>query len=270
MAWREEVGVITGDLLKQNPPEDLLEDYPLKPHELLRDRSDRVHKRLSKLAERHRHEPDRHEPVWLLADDGSVEVLTLEKLASGKKERIEECTILLPAAAGGLRGGLLDGDSDSAGDEDVADEWTATDRPQPRIRVRDGSPQPVDKIKEMRLIRTIDTDPRDEEESEEDEAAGRRYWHWYELPRKQPITAARREISERSSGRSIQMMSSETRLGSSSTCRCLRGTAKGCCLRGQISRPWKEETAVSDNHWQPAMRHAACKVWKKEPAIQPE
>lgn len=178
VAWREEVGVITGDLLKQNPPEDLLEDYPLKPHELLRDRSDRVHKRLSKLAERHR-----HEPVWLLADDGNVEVLTLEKLASGKTDRIEECTILLPPAAGGLRGGLLDGDSDSAGDEDVADKWTATDRPQPRIRVRDGSPQPVDKIKEMRLIRTIDTDPRDEEESEEDEVAGRRYWHWYELPK---------------------------------------------------------------------------------------
>ncbi len=194
VAWREEVGVITGDLLKQNPPGDLLEDYPLKPHEWLRDRSDRVHKRLSKLAERL---PEKSEPVpvWLLADDGSVEVLTLEKLASGKKERIENCTVLLPPAAGGLKDGMLNGDSESAGDEDVADRWPGTDRPQPRIRVRDGDPQPVDKIKEMRLILTIDTDPRDEEELEEDEAAGRRYWHWYELP-----TGADNDGSERDTG----------------------------------------------------------------------
>jgi CRISPR-associated endonuclease/helicase Cas3 len=183
VAWREEVGVITGDLLKQNPPGDLLEDYPLKPHEWLRDRSDRVHKRLSKLAERHP-----HEPVWLLADDGSVETstpdkepLTLEKVASGKKERIENCTVLLPPSAGGLSKGSLDGDSDQA--DDVADEWPSADRPQPRIRVRDGSPQPTEKIGKMRLIRTIDTDPRDEEELDGDEAAGRRFWHWYELPK---------------------------------------------------------------------------------------
>lgn len=182
VAWREEVGVVTGDLLKQNPPRDLLEDYPLKPHEWLRDRSDRVHKRLSKLAERLREKSERV-PVWLLADDGSVEELTLEKVASSKKERIENCTVLLPPTAGGLKDGMLNGDSDSTGDEDVADKWPTTDRPQPRIRVQDGSPQPVDKIKTMRLIRTIDTDPRDEEESEEDEAAGRRYWHWYELPK---------------------------------------------------------------------------------------
>ncbi len=194
VAWREEVGVITGDLLKQNPPGDLLEDYPLKPHEWLRDRSDRVHKRLSKLAER-LSEKSGLVPVWLLADDGSVEVLTLEKLASGKKERIENCTVLLPPAAGGLKDGMLNGDSESAGDEDVADRWPGTDRPQPRIRVRDGDPQPVDKIKEMRLILTIDTDPRDEEELEEDEAAGRRYWHWYELP-----TGADNDGSERDTG----------------------------------------------------------------------
>lgn len=185
VAWREEVGVITGDLLKENPPEDLLEDYPLKPHELLRDRSDRVHKRLSKLAQRHP-----HEPIWLLADDGSVETLTpdkepltLEKVANSKGERIENCTVLLSPAAGGLKDGMLDGDSESAGDEDVADRWPDTDHPQPRIRVRDGSPRPVDKINGMRLIRTIDTDPRDEEESEDDEGASRRYWHWYELPK---------------------------------------------------------------------------------------
>ncbi len=177
VAWRDEVDVITGDLLKQNAPEDLLEDYPLKPHEQLRDRSDRIHKRLSTLAQRH---PEK--PVWLLADDGSVEVFTLEKLVNDKKkDRIQHCTILLPPTAGGLSDGLLDGDSDTA--DDVADEWLATDGTPRRIRVRDGNPQPTKKVEQMRLIRTIDTDPGADDELEEDEAAGRRYWHWYEMPK---------------------------------------------------------------------------------------
>ncbi len=191
VAWREEVGVITGDLLKQNPPGDLLEDYPLKPHEWLRDRSDRVHKRLSKLAERHP-----HEPVWLLADDGSVETLapdkepwTLEKLASSKKERIENCTVLLPPSAGGLSEGSLDGDSNKA--SDVADLWQDAKGNQRRIRVWD------DKITEMRLIRTIDTDSDAEDEADDDEgkASRRRYWNWYERPK-----AADNDGSERDTG----------------------------------------------------------------------
>ena len=41
VAWRGEVGVITGDLLQRYKPEALLDDYPLKPHELLRDSTDR-------------------------------------------------------------------------------------------------------------------------------------------------------------------------------------------------------------------------------------
>jgi CRISPR-associated endonuclease/helicase Cas3 len=177
VAWREEVGVITGDLLKQNPPGDLLEDYPLKPHEWLRDRSDRVHKRLSKLAERLR-EKSESVPVWLLADDDSVEELTLEKVASSKKERIENCTVLLPPSAGGLsEEGSLDSDSDKA--NDVADMWQDAKGNQCRNRVWD------DKITEMRLIRTIDTDPdaEDEADDDEEEASRRRYWNWYERPK---------------------------------------------------------------------------------------
>jgi CRISPR-associated endonuclease/helicase Cas3 len=186
VAWREEVGVITGDLLKQNPPGDLLEDYPLKPHEWLRDRSDRVHKRLSKLAERHP-----HEPVWLLGDDGSVEVLILESLAKGKgkEESIEYRTVLLPPSAGGLSEGSLDGDSNKA--NDVADLWQDAKGNQRRIRVWD------DKITEMRLIRTIDIDPEAEDEADDDEekASRRRCWNWYERPK-----AADNDGSERDTG----------------------------------------------------------------------
>ena len=121
VAWREEVCVITGGLLNIHNPKDLLADYPLKPHELLRDRSDRVFKHLAAIAERY---PDR--PVWLLDNEGNVEPLVLRELADrDKKDRIHHRTVLLPPDVGGLRAGLLDGSSLPSANrtEDVADEW---------------------------------------------------------------------------------------------------------------------------------------------------
>ncbi len=177
VAWREEVDVVTEELSKQYSPNDLLEDYPLKPHELLRDRSDRVLKHIEKLAKRH---PD--VPVWLQADNGGVEMSTLKELAEDKKkDRINYKTILLPPSAGGLSAGLLDGDSDTA--SDVADEWQDEKGRSRRIRVWNDDALLMKKIKGMRPIRTIDTDPHAEEESDGDETAGRRYWRWYELPK---------------------------------------------------------------------------------------
>lgn len=173
VAWRSEVGIITGNLLEQYKPEDLLEDYPLKPHELLRDRSERVYKRLSRLAERHL-----DAPVWLVTDNGSVETSTLGKL---QKDRVEHSTIMLPPSVGGLSDGLLDGDSDTA--DDVADEWRDAKGMPRRIRVWDGDSQLTDGIKGMRLIRTIDANPGADEELEESEATRPRYWHWYEVPK---------------------------------------------------------------------------------------
>jgi CRISPR-associated endonuclease/helicase Cas3 len=70
VAWREEVDVIGPTLRDRYQPDGLLEAYPLKPHELLRDRSDRVFKQLAEIAERH---PDAW--AWLLDDDGSVQPL---------------------------------------------------------------------------------------------------------------------------------------------------------------------------------------------------
>ena len=133
VAWREEVGEIKGELLATYKPEDLLDDYPLKAHELLRDRSDRVFKHLATVAERH---PDA--PVWLFDDGGEVEPLDLRQLADDKS-LISNRTVLLPAAVGGLRDGMFDGALDSG--DNVADKWE-DDKGPLRKRVWKNEPAP--------------------------------------------------------------------------------------------------------------------------------
>ncbi|MGA7495215.1 MAG: type I-U CRISPR-associated helicase/endonuclease Cas3 [Isosphaeraceae bacterium] len=177
VAWREEVGLITGALRKQYKPEDLLEDYPLKPHEILRDRSDRVFKHLVSLAAEY---PG--EPVWLLQQDGTVKPpLTLGELASKeKKDQINSQTVLLPPRVNGLKAGLMTGDPKDVAD-DVADEWLDEKGRQRRARLWDQDEVPDG----MRLIRTIDTRPdaEEEEEKDSDESGGRkRFWYWYVRP----------------------------------------------------------------------------------------
>lgn len=174
LAWRQEVEVLRNEELREiYPPEDLLEDYPLKPHEVLRDRSDRVFKHLAAIAERHP-----QEPVWLVDDTGSVAVLTLGELIDrANKDRINYRTVLLPPSVGGLANGLLDGKSENA--TDVADEWYHDRQKTARCRVRVWDDEPVPTG--MRLIRTVDTRPDADEH--DGEALPRRFWYWYELAR---------------------------------------------------------------------------------------
>jgi CRISPR-associated endonuclease/helicase Cas3 len=187
VAWRQEVWELrlqfkSDEEGKQNEAserkrlgkfaEDLLEDYPLKPHELLRDRSDRVFKHLVAIAERHP-----HVYVWLVDDEGSVEVFTLKELADKEeKERINGRTLLLPPEAGGLRDGLLDGGSTTTTGLDVADEWYADEAKtiHRRVRLWDVDSPPIG----MRRIRKIDTKPDADEAVEE--PAAKRFWYWYE------------------------------------------------------------------------------------------
>jgi CRISPR-associated endonuclease/helicase Cas3 len=167
VAWRDEVERITDGLLEEYKPKDLLEDYPLKPHELLRDNSARVFDRLKKL------KADPGKLVWVVADDETVTVTTLGELIEAGKEGIERVTLLLPPSAGGLADGMLTAGSEEA--NDVADEWR-DDQGKPRRRRDvwdDDEPPPG-----MRWVRTIDTDPDRDEDAEQ--TGGKRYWHWYE------------------------------------------------------------------------------------------
>lgn len=196
VAWRKEVGILLDEFPGPYKPEDLLADYPLKPHELLRDRSDRVIKHLAALAET---APDA--PAWVIDDDGSVQFVSLKDFADKDgKDRIHGRTVLLPPKVGGLNRGMLDGTSTLA--DDVADEWLAEDGRPRRKRVWNEEPG----SREFRLIRKIDTRPVLDEDGEDgtdesDETAEdanepdprdlwreiedikKRLWFWYSVPR---------------------------------------------------------------------------------------
>jgi CRISPR-associated endonuclease/helicase Cas3 len=174
IAWREEVGIITGDLLNLYRPEDLLDDYPLLPHELLRDRSGRVFTQLEKLAERHA-----ESPAWIMDERGGIQPTTLRRLADkDQKSAIENKIILLPPSVGGLTSdGMLDGESPEA--SDVADA-AIDERGRPRrLRVWDEAAIPAG----LRTVRIIDTKPDAEEGDGEDGEVRRRLWQWCDRPR---------------------------------------------------------------------------------------
>lgn len=178
VAWREEVSIVTGELLESDPPEELLEDYPLKPHEQLRDRTDRVfNEHLEPMAKR---APEL--PVWLLTRDDDLEVTTLAQLVEGGQKRLEDATIVLPPAAGGLtESGMLDGSAAPVEDNpiayDIADEWRDADGQPRRQRVWGKAYKPPG----MRFVRRIDLPA--EAGAEDDEEPETRSWFWYARPR---------------------------------------------------------------------------------------
>ena len=174
VAWREEVSLIKDDLLKEYAPEDLLDDFPLKPHELLRERTDRALSQLKKLATRHS-----DTPVWVVDSDDVIHATTLSDVAGRKNEELADCTVVLPPSVGGLTAqGMLDGGelfaADRANSYDIADQWQDNQGARRHRLWDDEEPQGPD----MRLVRTIDLRVG-ALAADEDDAGGRRYWRWY-------------------------------------------------------------------------------------------
>ncbi|MBI4516190.1 MAG: type I-U CRISPR-associated helicase/endonuclease Cas3 [Deltaproteobacteria bacterium] len=179
VGWREEVDVLSTERLGKCKPEDLLDDYPLKPHELLQDNSSRVFKELERMVDRH---SDREMGAWLIEPDGEVTVLPLRRLVERGRQNLDHRTVLLAPKAGGLKGGMLDGAEkfDEACSYDVADSWTDQAGTARRCRVWDDEEPPEG----MRLVRAVDIRPfADDEPEGDEEAPGRRYWYWYVQPR---------------------------------------------------------------------------------------
>ena len=183
VAWREEVECLTGELLERYEPEDLLEDYPLKPHELLHDGTSRVFDELEKIAERC---PD--QVAWLMDSEGELQVLSLQQLVKRDKQKkpmanLAGCTVMLPPQVGGLDNGMLNGSApfdDARRAYDVADRWMDETNAPRRCRVWDDDDGP----ERMRLLRTLDLRPDADSDADQGaEAPQRRYWRWYVKPR---------------------------------------------------------------------------------------
>lgn len=184
VAWRHEVAWLTDELAAEHAPEELLEDYPLKPHELLRDRYDRVFKHLQRLAAQ-----APQAPVWLWTQ-GRVVRSSLEELVNQGKEVLRDATVVLPPAVGGLTpAGLLDV-AEGRADLDVADEWYADDAHTLRWRVRvwEDDPELEAKTRGMRLLRVLPVPaslagevPHAPEASDDDEPPLRQ-WRMYVRP----------------------------------------------------------------------------------------
>ena len=212
IAWREEVEQITPELIEREGedfPLELLADYPIKPHELLSDTSERVLRELQGLVAQpkasipagkrkpalERANANAAANVWLVDQDNAVEVATLSSLLGGDKKevvkRLAECTVLLPPSVGGLSNGMLTAASELA--NDVADKWLHEDGKPRRGRVWGSADPPTyedtgGKTMPMALLRTIDIDPLADESAPpsadtEALASSKRFWHWYARPR---------------------------------------------------------------------------------------
>lgn len=216
VAWREELDVLgTAELRDAYPPADLLEDFPLKPHELLRDTSERVFDQVAALL-RKRQDNDAPLPhAWLVGEDGNVTVFPLARLVSDdgaaaeEEEQDEEeggndeadkkaekarknraiaalanATLILPASLGGIENGLLTANATRSAESkaDVADivaKDAAHKIPAQRCRVWNNTPDVPATLATagFRIIRVIDT-CLDEEDADDSEETGLRYWLW--------------------------------------------------------------------------------------------
>lgn len=174
VAWREEVDVLANEVISRLDASDLLDDFPLKPHEILRDKTERVRKQLQELRGKH---PESR--VWLVLNSGRVEVLTLDQLIKRKHDEIAWQTVILPPSVGGLREGMLDGSADpsDALEYDLSVRVLDENGRPVRCRVWDDDPRPPG----MRVVRAIDTMP-EAEEAEASEQPPRRYWYWLASP----------------------------------------------------------------------------------------
>jgi CRISPR-associated endonuclease/helicase Cas3 len=191
VAWRQEVASITNELIERHGDrflQALLEDYPLKPHELLNDTSERVYRCLEAIGKR----ADGSCALWIVGERGEIEVSSFGELLRAEKKRavgrIRECTVLLPPAAGGLNEGMLDGTSEHA--DDVADlPEHPSERRIRKVRMESAETQEGGATDGMRLVRSIELDPDEPDEN------ARKVWEWYKLRPLEDTRSAQRPVA---------------------------------------------------------------------------
>jgi CRISPR-associated endonuclease/helicase Cas3 len=184
IAWRSEVEIITDDLAKLYDPEELLSEYPLKPHELLRSSSYRVRDELTQFVKRLGDDKAAYLHPWLVSNDGKVSrANSLADLANKDNEALlHDATLLLAPVHGGLSGGLLDGKvppPEGGNSLDVSD-ITDLEGKAVRVRVLSESEDIPEEFSKLRLKLSIDIQIDKEDPSAVEEQESRRYWLWLE------------------------------------------------------------------------------------------
>lgn len=170
VGWRSEVAEVTGELLDKYPAQDLLEMYPVKAHELLVDRTDRVFSTLKKLT------PIADLPIWIVDDEGAVEVTSWTRIVEADKKLIQYAMILLPPRIGGLDRGFFTASAkyDEGISYDVSGDWKVDGQPA-RVRLwskdEEAAPKTPDGMKPV--LRIVFPEPDDEDEEP------LRTWHWF-------------------------------------------------------------------------------------------
>lgn len=196
VAWRDEVELLERSiddkkrgrqaLLRGVVADDLLDDFPLKPHETLSDTTGRIVTTL--LAAIDRDETLGQRDVWIVRDAG-VTIKTLDEVFLGArrdKKRAETelagATLLLPARCWEPVGGFL------------AATWTKSDQGAdvasiPGVRVRVRSDDLRTDVGDLRRVRTIQltepseadaNDGADDEDAAPPSEQNGRYWIWFE------------------------------------------------------------------------------------------
>lgn len=215
IVWRDDPEIIHGPLLQAYPPEGLLDDFPLKPHELLRDTSKRIAETLSARIENYFQEKKADDkrrtlpPAWLISENRTIEIFPLissegllaaytnrnrkndekeliKRHKSWLEDRIADATIVLPACLAGIsRLGLFNADAKEGNKPDVANiEGT-------RLRFRAPSRElPAKYAADYRLVRVVDTRFNDEDE----DTSPTRFWLWIEA--KNTIHAEKRSSTK--------------------------------------------------------------------------
>jgi CRISPR-associated endonuclease/helicase Cas3 len=188
VAWRDEVELLQPKYdseadREENEAEDrrklaklaeqLLDDFPLKPHEQLQDNMTRIRDRLDDIADRLP-----AAPAWVVDEDGNVVVTTLRELSKMEKRDgktvysidTRHRTVLLPPFIGGLRDGMLDGKHVPRAD-DVSCEWFADkEKTLRRVRQFDNDDPPEG----MRLVRKVELPS-----ASADEDVALEQWFWF-------------------------------------------------------------------------------------------
>jgi CRISPR-associated endonuclease/helicase Cas3 len=186
VAWRGEVDIIRDGLEEIYVPAELLAEFPLKPHELLRDRSNRVRAELQKMADRLGEEANETR-LWVVANDGSVRSESLSLLTDKDHEDIlHDATLLLPPRLGGLStAGLLDGKAtppEPAETLDVAGIFVEPHQRPLRIRIRRDDLEDIPEGFVVKVVIDTEITVEDASADTDDEATSprARYWLWLE------------------------------------------------------------------------------------------